>query len=83
MTNTEILGWAAAYDKNGDTYGMCHLVVTMVSQQIPGTVIAGAACDRKRRTSGQVHKGPPEYAPNKCRACEKIELRIKGDDRKD
>lgn len=76
--NTEVLGWAAAEDRNGYDYqAFCHMIVTRPSVQIAGLMVAGAACNKRVRTSGQVHKELPTYAPSKCKSCEKIEGRLR------
>ena len=62
MSKREVLGWAAAVNKHGDSSSRCHLLVS-------SSGVAVSACGSKGRTSGQVHKKPPEYAPHCCKSC--------------
>lgn len=73
----DILGWAAALNKYGDSTGRCHLIVTVPSEKFPGEKIGRPACRPMIHVSGQVHKQPPEYSPHCCMLCKKSESRIK------
>jgi hypothetical protein len=63
-----IEGYAAAHNKHGDENGTCHaLKFERRGEHEVATTLCGQG-----RTSGQMHKSPPEYAPHVCGKCRKV-----------